>query len=207
MPKRADPPNPAYAKWLQSAFKAHPQKTMADLSRHLGHAHDRARVVKMVDGTRRIQIDELLEIASFFGISPPSGIGPRGPAAPVSIPRAGIIATGMWFEAGSNAHMTGADPYIPAVIDPRYPVRYQISYEIGFDVPERFYRAGDYLICFPVEHLSRGIEAGEPVVVIRDRGGLKQFGLTKAETRRNRIEMAEDGDPNAIVIGVYRPRG
>lgn len=87
---------PDYAKWIRDALDGDPNLSRAGLSRHLGHGSDRSRVVKMIDGTRRIQVDELGQIASYLGKPPPlmamAGWTISG------IRRGGIIASTVWNE-------------------------------------------------------------------------------------------------------------
>ena len=200
---------PDYAKWIEAALAANPKLSKAGLSRHLGHGSDRSRVIKMLDGTRRIQIEEITAIASYLGVPPP-GVAVDVKAGVAAIRIAGIIAAGLWLEPKAPPMTRPAS--VPPVLDPRYPVADQAAYEMACAHPDHAMLIGDYLIAIPPKAAGRPPHPGEIVVLARERAGLEQLALGKASERRGgrEADALDGGEPGrvvAIVIGVFRPIG
>lgn len=207
---------PDYGKWIEDALAANPRLSKAGLSRHLRHGLDRSRVLKMIDGRRRIQIDEIPDIAAYLGVPPPSlPISTGEPQAPVA-PMLGRIAPGIWHESGiEKMQPRSSGRKVPAVIDTRYPASQQGYYEMGIDCPAAHILSGDCLITVPIHagKGSRAVMGGDMVVAQRTRDGLHQLVLAQAVARAaGTIDLrpmigggAEPGLPIAVVIGLYRP--
>lgn len=205
--------SPDYAKWIREALDADPNLSRAGLSRHLGHGGDRSRVIKMIDGSRRIQVDEIAQIASYLGVPPPGMKVTTETATIASIEFAGAIAAGFWHEPRAKRAMK-TPTAVPPRIDPRYPASQQIAYEMADDVPAANLLAGDCLVCMPFRSVRKEPLPADLIVVLRERSGLEQFGLARAEAMKHDVSLkvltgtgSDVGKPVAIVIGVFRPVG
>ncbi len=202
-----------YGKWIRDALDADPNLSRAGLSRHLGHGGDRSRVVKMIDGSRRIQVDELGQIASYLNVPPPGMKVTAETAIVASIELAGSIASGVWHEPKARRAMKTETP-VPPRLDPRYPASQQIAYEVADDVPAAELKAGDCLVCMPFRSVRKEPLPSDLVVVLRERGGLEQFALARADAKRGRIILTtltgsggEIGKAVALAIGLFRSIG
>lgn len=199
--------HPDYGKWIEQALARNPKLSKAGLSRHMGHGSDRARVIKMVDGSRKITAQELVEIAAYLGVPPPGqdDLGTR-------VPIVGVIDPGVWLEQGVSRVDT--DIMIPPRLDRRYPAAKQVAYQMAVDVPRAMLAKGDFLLAIP-KTTTADVEPGDYMVVSRERAGLRQFGLAQAEYVKSGVRLRSvtnpDSDdeltPVAIVIAVFRPVG
>lgn len=199
--------HPDYGKWIEDALRRNPNLSKAGLSRHLGHGADRARVIKIVEGRRKITAQEVREISVYLGVPPP---GETEFAA--RVPIVGIIDPGIWFEKGVSR--VSDTTFVPPRIDPRYPIESQISYQMAVPSLKDALLAGDYVIAVPKTTLA-GAEIGKQFIALRERSTLRQFDLGITETNRSglvlRSASATKSDdpltPVALVIGVFRPIG
>lgn len=202
-----------YGKWIADCIDADPRLSRVGLSRHLGHGNDRARVLRMIDGSRRIQVDEIAKIAAYLGKPPPALKIETETATLASIPVAAAIAAGIWHDPKVKRAMK-TSVAIPPRTDPRYPATQQIAYEMADDVPAADLKAGDCLICMPYKAVRKEPQPADLIVVLRERAGLEQFGLARAEAMKNDVGLtvltgtgSDVGKPVAIVIGVFRHIG
>lgn len=200
---------PDYGKWIRDALAANPKLSKSGLSRHLRHGLDRSRVLKMISGARRIQIDEIADIAAYLGVDPPSLPIKTGSRSGPEVTHMGTIATGIWHEGEPSPPKGARAVSIPARPDPRWPAEDQGCYEIAIDCPSAGFVAGDYAITYHGRH--RHAE-GDVVVVQRTRDGLYQLGLarvlgggTKPSLEPLTGQPPEVGKPVALVIGLFRP--
>ena len=202
---------PDYGKWIRDALAANPKLSKAGLSRHLQHGLDRSRVLKMIDGRRRIQIDELPAIAAYLGVPPPSLPVAVSELAGIAVPRIGQIAPGVWMETDVNLETEPSAVQVPSCLDPRYPPDRQGYYDLRIAIPEAGLLSGDCLLSVSIRDAKPRPFGGDLVVIIRERSGLKQFGLARAEpdgrTFKSLTKPPSSGEtikPIAVVIGVYR---
>lgn len=199
--------HPDYGKWIEDALRRNPTLSKAGLSRHLGHGADRARVIKLIEGRRKITAQEVREIASYLGVPPPGGAEFQA-----RVPIVGAIDPGMWLERGvsrvSDATM------IPPRSDPRYPPETQVAYQMAVDRPSVGLLAGDFVLAVPKTNLT-GAAIGMQFVAYRERSTLRQFELAIVESNRAGLVLRpasatksdDDLTPVALVIGVFRPIG
>jgi hypothetical protein len=159
-----EPVNPgdsAMHNWIRNALEIS-HKSQADLSRHLTVAlHrtiDKTAVNKMLSGARRIQADELMEIARFTGQPLP------GKAKLISfndsrvtmLEMIGLAETGSFRQAdqlGGEASVTATGATSDVPFDPRYPEARQ----------------------FVLQQRGDGMAASEPPHQRRLLFGLRQF--------------------------------
>jgi hypothetical protein len=200
---------PDYGKWILDGLQRNPRLSKSGLSHHLGHGVDRSRVLKMINGRRRIQVDEIPQIAAYLGIPPPDLPIKTTVSEAAGIRWEGAIMPGVWVERGMEAPLPTTA--IPPVIDARYPAGEQSAFEMTADCPAESLRARDVLITIPIKR-SR-IDVGELVVAQRTRDTLSQFVLARVEadkagrpilTPRTGGATGDSGEPIAKVIGVFR---
>lgn len=203
---------PDYGKWIRDSIEANPRLSKAGLSRHLGHGLDRSRVLKMIDGRRRIQIDEIQAIADYMGVPPPKlALVTHSQESPV-LPLIGIVQPGVWHEARAHRnHPIRSARRVPPSPDPRYPPGQQVCYEMGCDCPPANLLAGDGLIAVPTRTDKARPAPGTLLVMERMRDDLRQITLARSESgARDGIGLKPlfpgDGPsrPVAIVIAVFR---
>lgn len=199
--------HPDYGKWIEDALRRNPNLSKAGLSRHLGHGADRARVIKIVEGRRKITAQEVREISVYLGVPPP---GETEFAA--RVPVVGAIDPAMWLEKGVSR--VSDTTIIPSRTDPRYPPETQVAYQMAVDRPSVGLLAGDFVLAVPKTTLA-GAAIGMQFVAYRERSTLRQFELATVEANRSGLVLRSaatprvDGDltPVALVIGVFRPIG
>lgn len=199
--------HPDYGKWIEDALRRNPTLSKAGLSRHLGHGADRARVIKLIEGRRKITAQEVREIAVYLGVPPP---GETEFAA--RVPIVGAIDPAMWLERGVSR--VSDTTIIPARTDPRYPPETQVAYQMAVDRPTVGLLAGDYVLAVPRTNLT-GAVIGAQFVGYRERATLRQFELGIVGAARSGLVLmsafnpkVEDSlTPVALVIGVFRPIG
>lgn len=201
---------PDYGKWIRDALAANPRLSKAGLTRHLRHGLDRTRVLKMIDGRRRIQIDELPAIAAYLGVPPPMlrvAVSDRA----AEIARIGVIAPGVWIEAAmaksSDAELERKN--VPAAVDQRYPPARQGYYEIQVACAAVALLPGDCLLTVSIKDAKPRPFVGDLVVIARERAGLRQFGLARVAADLSLVALTaaapdETLKPVALVIGLYR---
>lgn len=198
-------PTVDYGKWIADALARNPNLSRAGLSRHLGHGSDRARVIKIIDGSRKITAQEVLEIAAYLGVPPP-----QQPGLTSRLPIKGAVDPGIWLEEG--VMRVGDAVQVPP--RPDLPAEDQGAYEMTVASPKFGLIKGDYLITIPKTTLT-GLPDTAVLVAARTRADLRQYVLAYVEPRRNGLELrpAIDTDqtdelsPVALVVGMYRKFG
>lgn len=199
--------HPDYGKWIEDALKRNPNLSKAGLSRHLGHGADRARVIKLIEGRRKITAQEVREIAVYLGVPPPGGA-----EFTARVPIVGVIDPDMWLERGVSR--IDDTTIIPPRTDPRYPPESQVAYKMAVDRPTVGLLAVDYVLAVPKTTLA-GAQIGAQFVGYRERATLRQFELGIVGAARSGLVLmsafnpkVEDSlTPVALVIGVFRAIG
>lgn len=161
--------------WLKGLFRESGRKP-AELARHLGV--DPSAVSRMQKGERKIKVEELTKIKSFFGIlpqgsadyyipSPLDHLTLRPDNAPtLYLPVLGEVAAGVWLDVNQHVDETAYRP-IPYPSDPRYPHDWQYGLVVRGTSINRVAKDGDILGC--LDYAASGIDLRDQDIVIVER--------------------------------------
>ena len=161
--------------WLRGLLRSSGRKP-ADLARHL--SIDPSAVSRMLKGERKIKVDELPRIMSFFGVMPqgkpeyyiPSPLDhvehDRDSAPTRYLPVLGEVAAGVWLDVNQHVDETAYRP-IPYPSDPKYPHDWQYGLVVRGTSINRIARDGDILGC--LDYAASGVDLRDQDVVIVER--------------------------------------
>ena len=156
-----------YRKWISESL-ARSGKTQAGLAKALGL--ERSQVSKILAGTRKIQIEELITIGDYLGERPPFPFNDKSGTA-VKVPVMGVVMGNVWYEPRDDGETQSVD--VPPLLLGTFPDLSHYLVKIH-DTTDPHPANDEYAICVKYETLGRAPRIGDMVHCQRRRAGLIQ---------------------------------
>jgi Helix-turn-helix len=172
-----------YIIWLRRGFDL-PGKSKSGLAKHLGVAP--SRISEIINGKRRLRLDELNSASSYFGLPKPSDDVLLSPQRIGGVTVTGRIEAGVWVDPTYTGNITGDQ--IAGLIDPRYPLSDQTARAIGTTAKDGTVKNGDHIIVVDLKtYRPNGLLPGDHFVFSENKNGLTRECLAKAVAKGNAV--------------------
>jgi SOS-response transcriptional repressor LexA len=189
-----------YSKWISEGIKKK-GKSAVGLAAYLTKAlklktpMHRGTIYKMINGKRKVFVEEFAPISEYIEEPVPSQI-PIGDLLTLKIEKE--VTAGVWIEQGTEQKPLGS------IVTPRdfaYPTAVHRAFRVGGDsMMKAGILDGDTVLCVEPEEGNK-IEDGKWVIVERTRAGLVETSARILHTYNDRTEfVSADGESQKPVI-------
>lgn len=187
-----------YREWLRAALRQ-PGKSGVGLAKALGI--DPSAVSRMLQGKRKLHLDELPKATAYLGVDPPNHARASSnlPVASTTngvqvVPLTKSASGGVWREVGVPVIFEAVA--IPLVPEPRLAGLEQYATRIDGTDFNKILTPGDYAIFVPFGDIRSAPQDGDIVEVERRRGDSVETTVRRVRVRGDTIELwPESTDP------------